>query len=91
MLKCLIYVQKTFYGGISEFGRLIFSGIFLNPNSKWSAKFSSTLSLKISWKNIKKCKSLSFLSECVLRKNVNRDMATFVHFAYIELQIAEIV
>ena len=53
---------------------------FENYNSKLSAKFSSTLILKISCKNIKRCKSLSVLSERVLRKNVNRDMATFVQF-----------
>ena len=44
------------------------------------AKFSSTLILKISWKMIEKCKNLSVLSERVLRKDANRDMATFVHF-----------
>ena len=46
---------------------------FENPNSKLSAKFSSTLILKMSWKNIGKCKRPSVLSERVLRENANRD------------------
>ena len=50
--------------GISEFGSSIFSENFF----KLSAKFISTLILKISWKNIEKCKSLSVLSERVLCK-----------------------
>ena len=73
---------------------------FENPNSKVSAKFSSTFILKISRRNIEKCKSLSVLNDRVLRKNANGDMATFVHFkrffglsldilAYIELQISQ--
>ena len=67
--------------GISEFGRLIFSGqFFKNPNSKLGAKFISTLILKdISWKNIEKYKSLCVLSQCVLCKNANQDMAIFGH------------
>ena len=60
--------------GISQFGR---AKCFLkNSNSKLSAKFSSTLILKIV-KNSEKCKSLSVLSKRFLRKNANRDMATF--------------
>ena len=52
-------------------GVLAYFWLQIGPNSKLSAKFSSTLILKISWKNIEKCKSLSVMSKRVLRKNAN--------------------
>ena len=55
-----------FPGRISELAANFFENLFENPNSKLSAKFSSTLILKILWKNIEKCKSLRVLSERVL-------------------------
>ena len=47
---------------------------FENPKSKLSAKLSSSLILKISWKNIEKPRRSSVLSERILRKNTNRDI-----------------
>ena len=49
-------------------GQILYDDFFINPDSKLNATFSSTLILKISWKNIEKCKSLDVLSERVLRK-----------------------
>ena len=70
MLKCLIYVQKTLK--MDKSGNISITVFAKNANnSDLSVKFSSTLILKISWKNIKKCKSLSVLRKRILRKNAN--------------------
>ena len=45
-------------GKIQNLAVMFVDFFFKNPISKTSAKFSSTIILKISWKNIEKCKKL---------------------------------
>ena len=56
-----------FFHGMSECGRqFFFEKLKENPNSKLSVKFSSPFILKISWKNIEKCKSLTVLENVIV-------------------------
>ena len=50
----------NFPGEISEYGRQFFLIFFKNPISKLGAKLSSTLIMKISWKNIENLGGVAF-------------------------------